>query len=205
MGSPALQTITHVLASAMRSAASSHPRRRTPVRLLVLLLTRRASSLVRPRSTVTISPAMVRPARSVSCLSATPVRYFRPATSIVRLLTAYVRIGIKLSYVMSLYYESQNRNAMACSFAGNGTVNAAATASATAVASSCIASPSAVFTPSAVSTPAQVSQPPSTGSDAGGSSGSGSGSTKSGAEAQAVFGVGMMVVVSLMSAAWTFA
>jgi hypothetical protein len=111
--------------------------------------------------------------------------------------------SVKLSYVMSLYYESQNRNAMACSFAGNGTVNAAATASASAVASSCIANPSSVFTPSAVSTPSQVTQPPSTGTGAS-SGGNGSGS-KSGAETHAVFGVGTMLVISLVSAAWTFA
>ncbi|EDR08961.1 glycoside hydrolase family 72 protein, partial [Laccaria bicolor S238N-H82] len=58
---------------------------------------------------------------------------------------------VKLSYVMSKYYESQNRNSQACSFAGNGTVNshASTSASAASVASSCIASPSATFAPTA--------------------------------------------------------
>ncbi|KAF5356108.1 hypothetical protein D9756_004039 [Leucocoprinus leucothites] len=79
---------------------------------------------------------------------------------------------VKLSYVMSEYYESQNRNAQACSFAGNGTVNsAAASAAATSAASSCISNPGATFTPTA----------PAGGSNGnGGSSGGGNGGSGGG-------------------------
>lgn len=102
----------------------------------------------------------------------------------------------KLSFVMSLYYESQNRNAQACSFAGNGTVNKASTASASAVASSCLASATGVSTPS---TPAN-----NPGSASTGASGSTS-SNKSGAtpvalfgDSRALLGVFLMVVVSVV-------
>lgn len=61
---------------------------------------------------------------------------------------------VKLSYVMSQYYEANKRNAQACSFAGNGTVNphASSSVSAVAVASSCISNPSATFAPTAAAT-----------------------------------------------------
>ncbi|KAF7350284.1 1,3-beta-glucanosyltransferase [Mycena venus] len=57
---------------------------------------------------------------------------------------------IKLSYVMSQYYELNHRVNAACSFSGNATINASAKPSllAAAAASSCIPSP-AIFTPSA--------------------------------------------------------
>ncbi|KAJ7895556.1 1,3-beta-glucanosyltransferase [Mycena olivaceomarginata] len=57
---------------------------------------------------------------------------------------------IKLSYVMSQYYELQHRVNTACSFRGNATINANAKPNllASAAASSCIPS-AAVFTPSA--------------------------------------------------------
>ncbi|KAI0301302.1 glycoside hydrolase family 72 protein [Russula brevipes] len=96
----------------------------------------------------------------------------------------------RLSYIMSLYYEANNRNAQQCSFGGNGTVNnKASTASASAVASSCLASSTGTFVPSApTSTP-----------------GSGSTSTsKSGAttiglvgDSRALLGVLLMIVVSV--------
>jgi len=57
---------------------------------------------------------------------------------------------IKLSFAMSQFYEASDRNAQACSFAGNGTVNPSAPGSvsaANAAATSCISDPSAVFTP----------------------------------------------------------
>ncbi|KAJ7152709.1 1,3-beta-glucanosyltransferase [Mycena crocata] len=66
----------------------------------------------------------------------------------------YGRVGmcdptIKLSYVMSQYYELNHRAPQACSFSGNATINSAAPASgASAAAASCIPSPK-VFTPSA--------------------------------------------------------
>lgn len=62
--------------------------------------------------------------------------------------------AVKLSYVMSQYYEANKRNAQACSFAGNGTVNphASSSVSAIAVASSCISNPGATFAPTAAAT-----------------------------------------------------
>ncbi|KAJ7225908.1 Glucanosyltransferase-domain-containing protein, partial [Mycena pura] len=55
----------------------------------------------------------------------------------------------KLSYVFSQYFELNGRQASACSFNGNGTVNAdAPSGTPAAAASSCIANPSAVITPS---------------------------------------------------------
>ncbi|KAI8995412.1 Glucanosyltransferase-domain-containing protein [Trametes punicea] len=87
---------------------------------------------------------------------------------------AFCDPDVKLSFVMSEYYELTSRAATSCDFGGNATVNSAAPASvsgANAAASSCLSSPSATFTPSA----------PATASGSSGSSGSnGSGSSPSG-------------------------
>jgi len=95
----------------------------------------------------------------------------------------------RLSYIMSLYYEANNRNAQQCSFGGNGTVNnKASTASAAAVASSCLASATGTFVPSApTSTP---NGPTST---------SKSGATTIGlvGDSRALLGVLLMIVVSV--------
>lgn len=104
-------------------------------------------------------------------------------------------IASKLSFAMSIYYEANKRNAQACSFAGNGTVNSkASSASATAVASSCLASATGTNVPTA---PASASQA--------GSSPSGSGSGKKGAattvfvsDSRALLGVFLMVAVSVV-------
>jgi hypothetical protein len=53
---------------------------------------------------------------------------------------------------MSLYYESQNRAATACNFAGNATINSlvpSASANAANAAIQCLSNPSATFTPTA--------------------------------------------------------
>lgn len=105
-----------------------------------------------------------------------------------------------LSFVMSEYYEANNRNAQACSFAGNGTVNPLAPTSvsaANAAATSCLASASAVFTPTA---PA--------GAGGGGSASSSAAGHHSGAaalfeDARALVGLAAMAAVGLASAAWT--
>lgn len=109
---------------------------------------------------------------------------------------------VKLSYVMSQYYEAQKRNAQACSFGGNGTVNAAASAtqSAVALASSCVANPSATFAPSSPAT--------ATGTRTGsGSSSSGTGRSNGSvsifAETSAFAAMGVMALVGVASAAWT--
>jgi 1,3-beta-glucanosyltransferase GAS1 len=113
--------------------------------------------------------------------------------------------AIKLSYTMSKFYELQNRNQQACSFAGNGTVNANAPSSASAAdsaASSCINNPSATFTPS--SAPSQASSSSSGGNNGNGSSG-GSRSDGSSVQPGALFGVVGMAVAALSSAVCTLA
>jgi hypothetical protein len=110
------------------------------------------------------------------------------------------RVAVKASYVMSLYYEANKKDARACSFAGNGTVNSNAPSSASpaaAAASSCVAHPSAIFTP----TPA-----PST---TGKSSSTGS-STKGAAVSlldgpHTLFGLTMTAVITLLGGLWTLA
>lgn len=111
---------------------------------------------------------------------------------------------IKLSYVMSEYYEANNRQAQACSFAGNGTVNAAATTAtlAPAAASQCLSNAAATFVPS--------SAPNGGGSSSASSSGSKSSSTgrTNGAmnllgDGKALLGLGAMFVVGVVSAVAT--
>jgi hypothetical protein len=105
---------------------------------------------------------------------------------------------IKLSYVMSEFYELNNRNPQSCSFAGNGTVNPSAPAASAvnASASSCISSPSATFVPTAASS--------ATGKATGTSkSGSHNGATGFTINGNAVYGVMALTVVTLTSAIWT--
>lgn len=111
-------------------------------------------------------------------------------------------IAIKLSYVMSEFFERENRAAEACSFAGNGTVNtlASTTQSATALASSCIADPNATFAPSAPAT--NVAPAPSK------SGGNGNGNTNTPGSAQltannALVGLGSMAAIGAVTALWT--
>ncbi|KDQ54849.1 carbohydrate-binding module family 43 protein [Jaapia argillacea MUCL 33604] len=108
----------------------------------------------------------------------------------------------KLSFVMSEYYEANNRNAQACSFAGNGTVNSHApstVSAANSAASSCLTNPSATFTPSA---------PATTGGS--GSGGSSSGTHSSGAvpifnDARSLIGLTVAVVFSVVGGILTVA
>jgi len=61
---------------------------------------------------------------------------------------------VKLSFVMSEFYEANKRNPQSCSFAGNGTINSNApstVSAANAAASSCLSNPAATFTPAAPS------------------------------------------------------
>lgn len=102
---------------------------------------------------------------------------------------------VKLSYVMSLYYELNNRNAQACSFAGNGTVNQSAPSSASAAnaaASSCISNPSATFAPTAVSS-----------SSVGATGSSHNSATGLIAHDSTVYGVTAAFIITLGSAFWT--
>ncbi|KAF9056443.1 glycoside hydrolase family 72 protein [Panaeolus papilionaceus] len=111
---------------------------------------------------------------------------------------------IKLSYVMSQYYEANGRNVNACSFAGNGTVNTAApatgTSAAVAAASSCIANPGATFVPSPAAS--------STGSTGGKGNTGGNGSNNTGgavslAGSSALLGMGVMSIVAVMGGLFT--
>jgi hypothetical protein len=112
---------------------------------------------------------------------------------------------VKLSYIMSQFYEANNRQGQACSFAGNGTVNPLAptsAAAANAAASSCVANPDATFVPSAA--------PNSGGSSSSGSGtkGSSSSSPHNGAvnvfgDGKSLVGLGLMVVVGVVSAVFT--
>jgi len=99
----------------------------------------------------------------------------------------------KLSFVMSEYYEANKRNAQACSFAGNGTVNSkASTASASSVASSCLASATGTYIPTA---PSSVSQAGSASTSAGKKSGAAT--TAFVGDSRALLGVVLMVAVSV--------
>ncbi|PBL00945.1 glycoside hydrolase family 72 protein [Armillaria gallica] len=116
---------------------------------------------------------------------------------------------IKLSYVMSEYYERNNKDAQACSFSGNGTVNSAASnAVATSAATSCVSNPSATFVPSSPATLAGGSggsSSTSTGSSgSSGSSGGGSnGAVEIVADRTVVFGVFGLVAIGVISGVWT--
>jgi hypothetical protein len=102
----------------------------------------------------------------------------------------------ELSYAMSKYYEITNRNPQSCNFAGNATVNpsASASVSASAVASSCFANAAAVFTPSS---------PASSGSSPTSTSKTGNSSVGLFGNLDAIFGMGMMAIIAVMSAVWT--
>jgi len=116
---------------------------------------------------------------------------------------------IKLSYVMSQFFEINNRNPQSCSFAGNGTVNphaSTSTSAAVAAASSCISNPSATFTPSATPASGNSGSNGSGGSTASGSSKTGT-TTKNGAvslvDGGVVMGLGAMAFVGVASAFFT--
>jgi 1,3-beta-glucanosyltransferase GAS1 len=98
---------------------------------------------------------------------------------------------------MSKFYESEGRNAAACDFAGNATLNrgASETETADALASSCVANPSATFAPSAPAT----TRPASTGA----ASGRPSGDDSSALGKSALVGVASTALVGAMAAVWT--
>jgi hypothetical protein len=114
-------------------------------------------------------------------------------------------IAIKLSYVMSQYYELNGRSATACSFAGNGTVNnaAAPSASASSAASSCIANPTAVFTPSSAPTAGSGGTNTGKTSSTGGTKGSSAIALVG--DNNAVVGMSLMAIVSVLGAMFTLA
>jgi hypothetical protein len=114
---------------------------------------------------------------------------------------------IKLSYVMSQYYEANGRNADACSFSGNGTVNARAptgTSAAISAASSCIANPGATFVPSPV-----ASSPGSNGGNGGNTNNPGGNNNTGGAVSllgsNALLRMTMMTMMAVLGGLWTLA
>ena len=109
-------------------------------------------------------------------------------------LTPRLLIGEKLSYVMSLYYEKQNRNAAACDFGGNAHLNSGAlTLNAADSAASCIANPSATFVPGGGSTTS--GKPTGTGNN------SGSGGSVS--IMDSIQSLGLVMGISAIGALWT--
>ncbi|PPR00255.1 hypothetical protein CVT24_005003 [Panaeolus cyanescens] len=109
---------------------------------------------------------------------------------------------IKLSYVMSQYYEANGRNVDACSFAGNGTVNGAVSATGTSAAisaaSSCVASPGATFVPSPAPSP-----PASSGSNNNTGNGGKTGGAVRHFESDAFVGICIMTITTALGAFWT--
>ncbi|TFK30742.1 1,3-beta-glucanosyltransferase [Coprinopsis marcescibilis] len=122
---------------------------------------------------------------------------------------------VKLSYVMSQFYEAEGRAAEACGFSGNATVNdsASSTDSATAIASSCVANPAATLVPDLPSSTTGGAAPTNTRNPAGGNTGNGNNSTggntnpNSGAigldSTSSLVGVGAMAVIGVISGLWT--
>lgn len=101
----------------------------------------------------------------------------------------------KLSYVMSLYYESQNRNPSACDFGGNAKVNTnAQSKSASSVAESCIANPNATFVPGS---------PSSTSGGKPTSTKSGGGNNGSASLMDSLRSLGLVMGISVLGALWT--
>jgi len=112
---------------------------------------------------------------------------------------------IKLSFVMSEWYELNNHNGQACSFAGNGTVNPLApstVSAANAAASSCVSNPGATFVPTAPST---TSSPTSSHGASSSSSGGKNSAVHLIANGQVLMGMAAVALVSIASVVWTLA
>jgi hypothetical protein len=121
-------------------------------------------------------------------------------------LDLFLKLAIKLSYVMSEWYELNAHNAQACSFAGNGTVNplaASTTSAANTAATSCLANFAATFVPT---TPAGGSASGTgSGSSTSTSTGAKSGAVNLIANAEALVGMVVVALVSMGSIVWTMA
>jgi hypothetical protein len=112
-------------------------------------------------------------------------------------LTSCFSLAEKLSYIMSLYYQTQSRNAAACDFGGNAQLNSGAlTVDAASAAQSCIANPSATFVPGSPSTTSGSVRPTGTGSNGGSSGGSVS-------LMDSIQSLGLVMGVSAVGAFWT--
>ncbi|KAJ6585855.1 glycoside hydrolase family 72 protein [Mycena capillaripes] len=117
----------------------------------------------------------------------------------------------KLSYAFSQYYDLNARQASACDFQGNATINASATDSPASALTQCNTSPSAVFTPSAPAGGPTASGGSGSGSNsAGGAGASGSGSGNGSGAVSLVGGhalVGVLAAVGCVMGGmmWTLA
>ncbi|KAI0063185.1 glycoside hydrolase family 72 protein [Artomyces pyxidatus] len=111
----------------------------------------------------------------------------------------------KLSYVMSEYFEANNRDPQACSFAGNGTVNPAAVSSVSAsqVASSCLSTATGTFVPVAPSPTGGSSSQSSGGSSPSHSAGAATALLTS--DSRGLMGVALMFAISIAGGIWSLA
>lgn len=151
-------------------------------------------------------PGTVKPEHTVWRLNVIPVSSL---SGVAFLSFNMFLIATQLSFAMSEWYEANKRDAQACSFAGNGTVNAkASTASSAAqVLNACLATATSTFVPT---TPTAVSPGTSgSGNSPGSPSSSGSGSKSSGksgeapsvlvSDARSLLGVFLMLAISVAS------
>ncbi|TFY83134.1 hypothetical protein EWM64_g879 [Hericium alpestre] len=117
--------------------------------------------------------------------------------------------SVKLSFVMSQFYEANNRDPQSCSFGGNGTVNTAAPSSVTAannVASSCLASATGTSVPTAPSSAGGSSSSTGSGQNSG-SNGGNSNSAMSAilGETRGLYGAAAMFVITLATGCYVLA
>ncbi|KAI9460168.1 glycoside hydrolase family 72 protein [Lactarius psammicola] len=105
----------------------------------------------------------------------------------------------KLSFAMSEYFEANRRDPQACSFSGNGTVNAKASSSsgASAVASSCLATATGTQVPTAPSSASGPGSSTSSGSGGNSSSTPGAATTVLVSDVRALLGVFLMLTISV--------
>ncbi|KAI0307493.1 glycoside hydrolase family 72 protein [Multifurca ochricompacta] len=105
----------------------------------------------------------------------------------------------KLSFAMSGYFEANKRNPQACSFGGNGTVNAKAstTSSASAFASSCLAAATGTHVPTAPSTTSNSGSSSTSGTGSGSSHTPGAAITVLVSDARALLGVFLTFAISV--------
>ncbi|KAA1468466.1 carbohydrate-binding module family 43 protein/Glycoside hydrolase family 72 protein [Dentipellis sp. KUC8613] len=114
--------------------------------------------------------------------------------------------SVKLSFVMSQYYEATNRNAQSCDFSGNATVNANAPSSVSAansVASSCLASATGTSVPTAPASAGGSSSSGTSGQQGGKSSNTANAATSYVlGDARGLIGVAVSFAVMLGSGFW---
>ena len=200
--------LTNLRATAWRtlSAADSHLRQATTQALLALFSTLRVASLVRKARAVLILAVTDKLGRTAASLGVTRVSCY--VLYFLSIRTKYVSIlAIKLSFIMSEWYELNNHDGQACSFAGNGTVNPLApstVSAANAAASSCVPNAGATFVPTALSTTSRTSSS-GTSTSSSGSHGGKNSAVHLIANGQVLVGMAAVALVSIASVVWTLA